>query len=134
MGETRWQEIVTNPYNNDQFRAYVFVLLKEALKKEATKRTPAEKKLIESFEIYIQQRRTYLAEQALAMYDAWKASDDQFRAQYRPVESVERILLLRDGPARFSRNAERTHGIGRIRRRRARRPGRHQHVYQGHRV
>ena len=30
--KARWQDIARNPYNSDQFRAYVFVLLKKALK------------------------------------------------------------------------------------------------------
>ncbi len=36
----RWQEIAKNPYNSEQFRAYMFTLLKEALKKNADDRTP----------------------------------------------------------------------------------------------
>ena len=69
----RWQEIARSPYNNDTMRSYMFALLKAALKKKAEERTAGEKKLIQSFAGYIQQRRTYLAEQALAMYDSWKA-------------------------------------------------------------
>jgi hypothetical protein len=75
----RWQEIARSPYNNDTMRSYMLALLRAALDKKAEERTPGEKKLIGSFATYIQQRRTYLAEQALAMYDAWKASDDLYR-------------------------------------------------------
>jgi len=76
----RWQEIAANPYNSAQFRAWIFDLLKGALKKDRTIRTRGEQELIQSFAIYIQQRRTYLAQQALAMYDAWKTNDDLYRA------------------------------------------------------
>ena len=124
----RWQEIARSPYNNDTMRSYMFALLKAALKKKAEERTAGEKKLIQSFADYIQQRRTYLAEQALAMYDAWKANDDTFRAADRPVEIARRIVLLRDGPIRLSRNAERIDGIRRSGRRHDRRPRRSQPV------
>ena len=107
--------------------AYMFALLKAALNKKAEERTDGEKKLIQSFAGYIQQRRTYLAEQALAMYDSWKANDDP-TGQDRPVEIARRIVLLRDGPIRLSRNAERIDGIRRSGRRDDRRPRRSQRV------
>ena len=77
----RWLEIARSPYNNETIRGYIFVLLKAALKKKVEERTAGEKRLIESFAIYIRERRTYLAEQALAMYDNWKAWDDAYRAE-----------------------------------------------------
>ena len=117
----RWQEIAANPYNSDQFRAFIFGLMKDALKKDAASRTRGEKALIKSFALYIQQRRTYLAQQALAMYDAWKTNDDLYRAQTGQTQIVELVVLLRDGPARLSGNAERTDGIGRSGRRHDRR-------------
>ena len=76
----RWQEIAANPYNSTQFRAFMFDLLKGALKKDPSSRTKGEQELIKSVAFYVQQRRTYLAEQALAMYDAWKTNDDLYRA------------------------------------------------------
>lgn len=76
----RWQEIAANPYNSAQFRAWIFDLLKGALKKDRAIRTRGEQALIKTFALYIQQRRTYLAQQALAMYDAWKNNDDLYRA------------------------------------------------------
>ena len=68
----RWKEISARPYNNEQFRLHMVGLLKAALAKTTTIRTPGEQMLIKSFEEYILKRRTYLAEQALAMYDEWK--------------------------------------------------------------
>ena len=44
-------------------------------------RTPAQTKLIKSFEEYIRLRRTYLAQTGLDMYDAWKAADDKAKQQ-----------------------------------------------------
>jgi hypothetical protein len=79
--KAKWEEIGRAPYNSDQFRAYMFVLLKNALAKAPNTRTASEQKLLKSFANYIQQRRVYLAEQALGMYDAWKANDDQYRAE-----------------------------------------------------
>ena len=77
----RWQEIAVNPYNSEQFRALIFALMKDALMKDPASRTRGEKDLIKSFALYVQQRRAYLAQQALDMYDAWKANDDLYRAR-----------------------------------------------------
>ncbi len=79
----RWQEIAQKPYNSEAFRSLVFARLKNALKKNVDDRTPGEKKLIESFANYVRDRRIYLAEQGLAMYDAWKAHSDGIRASIR---------------------------------------------------
>ena len=49
------------------------------------------------------------------MYDAWKANDDQFRAADRTIETVQHIVLLRDGSTRLPLNAQRIDGIGRER-------------------
>ena len=129
----RWLEIARSPYNNDSMRSFMFALLKAALTKTAAERTAGEKKLIKSFATYIQQHRTYLAEQALAMYDSWKAADDLYRAQTGQNQIAWRIVLLRDGSIRLSRNADRIDGIRRSGRRHDRRPRRGQQVRQRNR-
>jgi hypothetical protein len=110
--KARWEEIARNPYNNDQFRAYIFILLKDALAKEAANRTGAEKNLIKSFESYIQQRHTYLAEQALAMYDAWKTSDDLFRANTGQNKSWAALFYYGTVPLDFQGTLSGLIGVG----------------------
>lgn len=73
----QWQEIASAPYRNEQFRGIVFANLADAAATEPTKRTSAQTRLIRSFEEYIRQRRTFLAQTGLDMYDAWKAYDDK---------------------------------------------------------
>jgi hypothetical protein len=50
-------------------------------------RTPTQTRLINAFQDYIKQRRTYIAQMGLAMYDAWKAYDDKAK------QSVKRSSL-----------------------------------------
>jgi hypothetical protein len=76
----RWKEIAARPYNSEAFRLDMFAVLQAALAKTESLRTPGEQMLIRSFQDYIVRRRTYLAEQALAMYDAWKRYSDDARA------------------------------------------------------
>jgi len=73
----QWQGIAGSPYRNEQFRAIVFANLADAAATEPAKRTPAQTTLIKAFEEYIRQRRTYIAQTGLDMYDAWKAHDDK---------------------------------------------------------
>ena len=54
---------------------YQNLLMAAALAPE--QRLPAQARLIAAFEDYIKQRRIYLAQMGLAMYDAWKAYDDK---------------------------------------------------------
>jgi hypothetical protein len=108
----RWLEIAQKPYNNEQFRTFVFALLKTALKKSASDRTAAEKKLIQSFSIYIVQKRTYLAEQALAMYDAWKAYDDQYRQNSGQTKSLGAYFYYGTVPLDFQGTVAGLAGLG----------------------
>ncbi len=82
--QSRWQEIAAKPYNNESIRTFVFVLLRAALAKEEAARTAGEKRLIQSFADYVRRRRTFIAEQGLGMYDAWKAHSDAQQSQYAP--------------------------------------------------
>lgn len=97
----RWQEIASSPYNSDQLRGFIYLLLKQALSKDEAERTSAEKKLIKSFATYIQQRRTYLAQQALAMYDAWKTSDDLFKANTGQARTLNALFYYGTVPLDF---------------------------------
>jgi hypothetical protein len=75
VGE-QWKQMAQGPYKNDSFRLLALGTLKAALDKDASARTPAEKALVASMEGYITNWRTYMAQQALDMYDAWKKWDD----------------------------------------------------------
>jgi hypothetical protein len=90
----------------------VFIILKEALAKEATKRTATENRLIRSFATYIQQHRTYLAEQALGMYDAWKTSDDAFRASTGQSKSWSALFYYGTVPLDFQGTLSGLMGLG----------------------
>jgi len=68
----QWQEIARDPYKNGQVSALVYKYLEAAAVKEPAARTAAEQRLVQGFEAYIQARRTFIAQQALAMYDDWK--------------------------------------------------------------
>lgn len=72
----QWQEIARDPSKNAQVAALVYKYLEAAAAKEPATRTAAEQRLVQSFEGYVQKRRTFIAEQALAMYLDWKAFID----------------------------------------------------------
>ncbi len=73
----QWQQIAATPYRNEAFRTLVYQNLLMAAALAPEQRMPAQTRLIAAFEDYIKQRRIYLAQMGLAMYDAWKAYDDK---------------------------------------------------------
>lgn len=75
-----WKDLALDPINSGALRALGYLLLQGAVVKDASIRTPAEQKLIASFASYIVNRRVYLAQQGLDMYDAWKANSDSIQA------------------------------------------------------
>jgi hypothetical protein len=108
----RWQEIAKGPYNNEEFRALMFTYLKGALNKCAGNRTPAERKLIRSFAEYVRARRIHIAENALAMYDAWKAYDDEYRMRTGQTRSVGQLLYYGTVPLDFHGTLAGLVGVG----------------------
>lgn len=74
---TQWQAIAGAPYRSDAFRALVYQNLQMAISIAPENRTAAQTKVIAAFQEYIKQKRTYLAQMGLAMYDAWKAYDEK---------------------------------------------------------
>jgi hypothetical protein len=110
----QWQDIARDPYKNAQLSALVYKYLEEAAQKEppppppgtvvipppppppgtgasttTTVLTAAEQRLVQAFEAYVQKRRTFIAQQALAMYDDWKAFIDSGGDRYKgPLESA----------------------------------------------
>ena len=77
--ERQWQDIAEHPYQNSNLSNLAFGFLEIAVQTPPDARTPAEKKLVAAVEQYVSARRTFIAEQALAMYDGWKDFDDRAR-------------------------------------------------------
>lgn len=112
--EAQWQEIGAKPYNSESFRAFMFAVLRTAMKKTAEARTPGEQKLIQSFQSYIQDRRIYLAEQGLAMYDAWKAHDDRYRIETGQTNSLGQLFYYGTVPFNFQKTIGGLMGLGSV--------------------
>lgn len=108
----RWQEIAGRPYNSESFRTLMFAVLKTAAKKKAEDRTPSEQKLLQSFANYIRDRRTYLAEQGLAMYDAWKAFNDHYRMETGQTHSLGQLFYYGTVPLDFHGTVGSLMGLG----------------------
>jgi hypothetical protein len=77
----QWQEIAASPYKSAAVANLVFGFVELAAATDPNSRTPAERALVATVEEYVKLRRTFIAEQALAMYDAWKADDDRTKNQ-----------------------------------------------------
>jgi hypothetical protein len=75
-----WNELAANPAKSVPFTTLMYGFLENAITKEASSRTPAEAAFVNGFSAYVTRRRTFIAEQALAMYDAWKAAEPQLRS------------------------------------------------------
>ena len=84
----QWDEIADHPYQNQNVKNLAFAFLEIAVQTAPSARTPAQKKLVASMEEYIRLRRTFIAEQTLAMYDAWKADTDK-KAERRAQSETE---------------------------------------------
>ncbi|MCC6862739.1 MAG: hypothetical protein IT158_29460 [Bryobacterales bacterium] len=108
----QWQEIAKRPYGSESLRAWMFAQMKLALGKSETNRTPGEKKLIQAFAGYIQARRVHLAEQALAMYDAWKAYDNQYRQDTGQGKSLGAMFYYGTVPFNFHQTIGSLMGLG----------------------
>ena len=74
---------VSNPAASPTAAGLVFARLLSALGQDASVRTTDEQTLINSFAEYVRARRTHIAEDALAAYDAWKEADDYYRSSER---------------------------------------------------
>jgi hypothetical protein len=82
----QWKDIAAHPYQNDNVRALVYqYMLGHAPTYMYASGMPsggAEKRLVTSFQGYIQARRTHVAQEALDMYYAWKKNLDNTRASH----------------------------------------------------
>ncbi|MEQ8194085.1 MAG: tectonin domain-containing protein [Rhodospirillales bacterium] len=71
--------LLTSPEKSAAASSAVFVRIMAAIA-SPEKATAAEKELVNAFKSYIIAKRTYIATDALAAYDAWKKADDYQRA------------------------------------------------------
>ena len=69
---------------------------------EPTRASAAEKRLVKSFEKYITDKRTHVAEDALAAYDAWKKADDYWRAKDNRNPGLTSLIDYGTVPPDFS--------------------------------
>lgn len=76
----RWSDVANDPVKSLGVTTLMYTYLELAIQKEPSSRTAAEKAFVNGFSEYVTRRRTFIAEQALAMYDAWKAAEPQLRA------------------------------------------------------
>tara|TARA_R110002110_G_scaffold117634_4_gene290682 strand:- start:4451 stop:6727 length:2277 start_codon:yes stop_codon:yes gene_type:complete len=66
------------------------------------KASAAEKRLVKSFRQYIIDKRTHVAEDALAAYDAWKKADDYWRAKDNRTRGLTSLIDYGTVPPDFS--------------------------------
>jgi hypothetical protein len=88
-----WSEIAKEPENSSVLRAVVLSRLVEALQGKAPM-TPALQQLAASFAEHVRQYRTYVAKDALAAYDAWKAADEYWRL--RAAKNPQSMTMMAD--------------------------------------
>jgi hypothetical protein len=79
-----WQQIAQSPYNSEAIRTIVYLYIRNAANKSPAQRSAAETKLLAAYGGYIRVHRTFLAQQALNMYDAWQSWSD---LQHATVEN-----------------------------------------------
>jgi hypothetical protein len=87
--KNQWADIAQHPYQNAQIRALMLQYLLDQAPafmypdgRTPASPTPAEQQLVNSFQTYIQVRRTFIARQALNMYDSWKHDLDVYNASH----------------------------------------------------
>jgi len=73
----QWAAIAANPYQNHAFQTAVYMRLVAAANTAPGSRRPAQAQIVANMETYIQSKRTFIAQTALDMYDAWKVTSDQ---------------------------------------------------------
>lgn len=86
----QWGQIAATPYESPALASFVFKMLEHAADADAKTRTKGEELLVKSMQQYVKLRRKFVAEQALAMYDAWSAYDEKTR-EWRKQSRLEII-------------------------------------------
>ena len=106
-----WNEVAANPYKSPGLSTLMYGYLEEAIQTEAAQRTAAQAGLVQGFTNYVTARRTYIAQQALEMYDAWKAADQQNR-QNVAQSSLQRMFYYGTVPLDFQMAASAGFALG----------------------
>jgi hypothetical protein len=81
VGE-QWADVAARPSANTYLRVAVFNRLLEAAQTPQASRTPAQQAAVAAMEKYIHDKRVYVAQVALDMYNAWKAKSDEWNATH----------------------------------------------------
>ncbi len=84
----QWQQVAVRPYQNNAFRTAIYARLVEAALTAPASRTAAQVATVAAMENYIRNKKTHIAREALAMYDAWKLSDTEYK------QSISRSQLI----------------------------------------
>jgi len=79
---TQWADVVAHPSENTYLRVAVFNSLLKAAQTPQASRSPAQQAAVAAMEKYIQNKRVYVAQAALDMYNAWKAQSDKWNATH----------------------------------------------------
>jgi hypothetical protein len=80
----QWAAIAAQPYQNQAFQTAVYMRLVAAANTAPGTRTTAQAQIVANMEKYIQSKRTFIAQTALDMYDAWKVTSDQEQQSHAP--------------------------------------------------
>ena len=80
----QWAAIAAQPYQNHAFQTAVYMRLVAAANTAPAARMPAQAQIVADMEKYIQSKRTFIAQTALDMYDAWKVTSDQEHQSHAP--------------------------------------------------
>jgi hypothetical protein len=80
---SQWAAIAVHPYQNQALQTAVYTRLVAAANIAPGARSPAQAQIVADMEKYIQSKRTFIAQTALDMYDAWKVTDDQERQSHK---------------------------------------------------
>ena len=78
----QWADVVAHPSANTYLRVAVFNRLLQAAQTPQASRSPAQQAAVAAMEKYIHDQHVYVAQTALDMYNAWKASSDQWNATH----------------------------------------------------
>jgi hypothetical protein len=97
-----WNSIVNGPQNNANLNAYMFIYLIEAIVKIEAARTKKEQDLINAFEGYIVERRTYLVTDAEQALSEW---NKVYNARAALEDPTDVLKVIFDTPPDFYKNA-----------------------------
>jgi hypothetical protein len=103
--QSAWSEIGNTPARSKVLNALVLLRLMENVGVySALPADSPEKRLIDDVALYVKNRRTFVAADALHMYDVWKAGDDYWLQQH--PNQIQSAFFIGNAPPDFRRQAE----------------------------